>query len=219
MKFDEFICAAKGLEGLGTNIRPIYRANDALTDEQVQRLLAVGAAVETAQPSVIFHCLKAGLTDVYFDCGEADDEALASLFGKCRFVAHKKAEIKQLDRITGPLLQPGHLETIAIRLQNSSDELAFTPNNISRFSGWIRFSDNLAVRGIFVDIEKEFSEQAKESYSLIKKIRCDMPCLFSYFCLSGLLEPLSKGDEALAQSLKMIDSLNDTSLYACFYIQ
>ena len=218
MHFDEFMQAVHALEALGTNILPVFQTDGALPAEELRQLLAVGAAVKTAQAKTVWDCLAAGLNDVYFDCGQADDETLTALFGKCRFVAHKKADIKQLDRITTPLLRSGHLETIAIQLQNTNDPLAFTPENIPAISGWIRFSDNLAVRGIFVDMKADFAEHANESYSLIKKIRCDMPCLFSYFCFNGLLAPLAKGDEPLRQALKMLDSLNDTSLYACFYI-
>ena len=159
------------------------------------------------------------MADLYFDCGDSSDESLSALYGKCRFIAQSKADVKQLDRMVAPFLKEGYLETIAIHLKDSSEETAFTPNNVETFSRWIRFSENLAVRGIFVDMEGDLSESAKQSFSLIKKIRSDMPCLFSYFCFNGLLEPLAKGDEVLLQTLKMLDSLNDTSLYACFYIK
>ena len=219
MNFCEFIQAASVLEAAETSIRPIFQANEALSIEQIQELMRIDAAVETVNPQIIFDCLAAGLTDLYFDCGDCDDETLASLYGKCRFIAHSKADIKQLDRICAPFLQPGYLESIGIQLKNSTDELAFTPNNVPEFARWIRFSQNLAVRGIFVGIEDHFAENTRQNYSLLKKIRCDMPCLFTYFCFSGLLKPLADGDEELLQSLKIVNSLNDTSLYAGFYIK
>ena len=219
MDFCEFINAALVLKETGTNIRPIFQTNEALSADQIQELCRLDAAVQTANPQIIFDCLDAGMADLYFDCGDSSDESLSALYGKCRFIAQSKADVKQLDRMVTPFLKEGYLETIAIQLRNTSDELAFTPNNVETFSRWIRFSENLAVRGIFVDMEGDLSEAAKQSFSLIKKIRSDMPCLFSYFCFNGLLEPLAKGDEVLLQTLKMLDSLNDTSLYACFYIK
>ncbi len=219
MDFCKFTNAASVLKETGTNIRPIFQANEILSVEQIQELCRLDAAVQTTNPKIILDCLEAGLTDLYFDCGGSDDETLTSLYGKCRFIARSKADIKQLDRIAAPFLQPGYLESIAIQFTNTSDELAFTPNNVPEFSRWIRFSQNLAVRGIFIDIEDDFAENAKQNYSLIKKLRSDMPCLFTYFCFSGLLTPLADGDQELLQSLKIVDSLNDTSLYACFYIK
>ena len=38
------------------------------------------------------------------------------------------------------------------------------------------------------------------------------------FCFEGLLAPLVRGDEPLRQTLHMLASLNDTSLYASFFI-
>jgi hypothetical protein len=38
------------------------------------------------------------------------------------------------------------------------------------------------------------------------------------FCFEGLLEPLAQGDTELLQTIRMLASLNDTSLYASFFI-
>lgn len=219
MDYHKFLAAATKLKETGMSIRPILETNQILDADQLQRLCAVDAAVQTCEPRLIADCLGAGLTDLYFDCAHSSDETLSDLYGKCRFVTSSKAHIKQLDSIVAPFLKQGYLETVAIQLRNVAEETAFTPNNVPEFSRWIRLSQNLAVRGIFLDIEDDFSEKAKQSYSFIKKLRSDMPCLFTYFCFNGLLEPLSKGDEELLQTLKILDSLNDTSLYACFYIK
>ncbi len=218
MDFHTFAKAAAVLKEKELNIRPIFRTNEQLSTKQIKMLCDLDAAVQTALPQVVFDCCAAGLTDLYFDCNSSD-ETLSALYGKCRYVISSKAEVKQLDRVVAPFIKTGYLETIAIHLKNISEEASFTPNNIPEFSRWIRFSQNLAVRGIFVDIEGNWAENAKQSFSLIKKIRSDMPCLFSYFCFNGLLEPLENGDEELLKTLKILTSLNDTSLYACFYIK
>lgn len=214
-----FLEAASVLRENELNIRPIFQTQERLNDKQIQALCKLDAAVQTAEPQVVFDCLAAGLTDLFYDCADNSDETLAALYGKCRYVLSSKAEVKQLDRVVEPFLKQGYLETVAIHLKNLYEESAFTPDNIPEFSRWIRFSQNLAVRGIFVDMDGNRTENAKQSFSLIKKIRSDMPCLFSYFCFNGLLEPLAKGNAELLQTLKMLASLNDTSLYACFYIK
>ncbi len=219
MEFCKFINAASLLQEAKLTIRPIYQTNESLSAEQIQELCKFEAAVQTANPQVIFDCLAAGLTDLYFDCGDSNEKTLSALHGKCRYVADSKADVKVLDHIVASFLKQGYLETIAIHLKESSEETAFTPKNVETFSRWIRFSQNLAVRGIFVDVQENWAENAKQSFSLIKKIRSDMPCLFSYFCFDGLLTPLAEGNEELLQTLKMLASLNDTSLYACFYIK
>ena len=38
------------------------------------------------------------------------------------------------------------------------------------------------------------------------------------FCLEGVLEPLAAGDPELLKAVRMVASLNDTSLYAHFFV-
>lgn len=221
VNFNDFILAAKILQEEDLTISPLYEAKEPLSPEQIRQLCQLEAGLQTDRPELIEACCAAGFRDLYFDCARAKDEVLSALHGKCRYLLEGKDNVKQLDRVVAPCLQLGYLETVAIKLQTSGDETHFTPENIPAFSRWIRFSQNLAVRGIFVDMKDaaDPSEAAKQSFSLIKKVRSDMPCLFSYFCFEGLLEPLKRGDPTLRNTLRMLASLNDTSLYAKFYIK
>ena len=76
------------------------------------------------------------------------------------------------------------------------------------------------MRALFLsfDPESDLSRQSKDAFSLVKKIRSDLPCMLHAFCFEGLLEPVAQGDEELLQTLRMLASLNDTSLYASFFI-
>ena len=76
------------------------------------------------------------------------------------------------------------------------------------------------MRALFLpfDLTGDLSRQSKDAFSLVKKIRSDMPCMLHAFCFEGLLEPLAQGDTKLRQTLRMLASLNDTSLYATFFI-
>ena len=95
------------------------------------------------------------------------------------------------------------------------------PNGLPRrICPCFRRTEHLAVRALFLsfDPESDLSRQAKDAFSLVKKIRSDLPCMLHAFCFEGLLEPVAQGDEELLQTLRMLASLNDTSLYASFFI-
>ena len=116
-------------------------------------------------------------------------------------------------------MQEGYLEDIAIRVWPNGGG-AFTAENIPEFARLIRRTDNLAVRALFLPFDQShnLSRQAKDAFSLVKKIRSDLPCMLHAFCFEGLLTPLAQGDTELLHTLKMLASLNDTSLYAAFFI-
>lgn len=139
--------------------------------------------------------------------------------GRCRYLAEDAESVRKLDALTAPLLPEGYLEDIAIRVYpNGGGE--FTAQNIPTFARLIRRTDNLAVRALFLPFDQsgDLSRQAKDAFSLVKKIRSDLPCMLHAFCFEGLLKPLAQGDTELLQTLRMLASLNDTSLYASFFI-
>lgn len=139
--------------------------------------------------------------------------------GHCRYLAETPEELQKLDSLTTPFLPEGYLEDIAIRVYPLGGG-AFTAENIPEFGRLIRRTDNLAVRALFLPFDQsgDLSRQAKDAFSLVKKIRSDLPCMLHAFCFEGLLEPLAQGDTELLQTLRMLASLNDTSLYASFFI-
>lgn len=219
MELLEHLRLAAWLKEQNLTVRPLWVLEGETQQGALSQLAALDGSVLTARDGAA--CRAAGVTDLFFPCTGQTDEALATAFGSCCYVIGNKAEMQQVDRVVGPLLRPGYLENIAIRLSPAGAEVdGFTTENIEQFGRWLRFSENLAVRGIFLDLTgaEDLNVAAKEAFSLVKKIRSDLPCLFYSFCLKGLLAPLARGDAELLQTVRMLASLNDTSLYANFFI-
>lgn len=180
--------------------------------------------VETDCSQVVLDCASRGISpkNVFFRTNGDWGKFIAKLQGKCRFLLSTKEDVKLIDSLIEPYLQIGYLETIAIDLKiGSLAQGIFSDANIEEFSGWIKLSHFLAVRSIFVSWERvdDLAIAARNAFSLIKKIRSDMPCLFTSFCLEGVAEPLMRGDGNLLKTMQMLAALNDTSLYANFHIK
>lgn len=214
----EFINAAEWLSAQGLQIFPMLQTNEELTEEELSALSRFQAGILTGNAAVINSCKELD-TRYVFMSADAENGALRLSHDKCRYLAENPEEISKLDMLSAPLLRQGYLENIAIRVSLSGNG-AFTAENIQSFARLIRRSMNLAVRAIFLplDLSGDLSQQVKTAFSLVKKIRSDLPCVLHSFCLEGILEPLSRGDAELLHTLKMIASLNDTSLYAKFFI-
>lgn len=222
--FQEFMQESAWVHKQDLNLYPLYSTEENLSADQIAALRESEAGIKSGSAALIQDCAEGGIASerLFLRCGSCTSEHLDRLWGRCRFVAETKDDLLRLDQMAAHHLKTGHLEAIALSLLPESCEAAhFSDRNIAEFSKWIRFSKSLAVRGIFVDCRADGNccALAKKRFSLIKQIRSDMPCLFSYFCLEGLLQPLSSGDENLLETLKMLSSLNDTSFYAQFYIQ
>ena len=199
----------------------------------VQPLLTLSAAPDEALHAALLQAqggVLAGSAAAVTGCGALDarsvflsaaapEEELRAAHGRCRYLAQTPEEIRKLDALVGPFLQAGYCEDIAIRVWPNGGG-AFTAENIPEFARLIRRTENLAVRALFLPLDQtgDLSRQAKDAFSLVKKIRSDMPCMLHAFCFEGLLEPLARGDTELLQTLRMLASLNDTSLYAAFFI-
>ena len=69
-----------------------------------------------------------------------------------------------------------------------------------------------------LDSSGDLCLQVRDAFSLVKKLRSDLPCMLHSFCLEGVLEPLAAGNAELLNTVRMVAALNDTSLYARFYI-
>lgn len=201
------------------SVSPLLRL-DTLSAAETAHLPA-GCAVLTGSAAVLDCCAGAGMEPkrLFFSVTDATEEALQAVHGRCRYLLERTADIQRLDTLVGPLLTGRRLEEVAIRLVPAGAGV-FTAADIPAFARLLRRSDNLAVRGVFLapDGIGDLSQQAKAAFSTAKRLRADLPCVLHAFCLEGLLEPLARGDEALTRTLEMLAALNDTSLYARFYI-
>ncbi len=180
--------------------------------------------VETDSPQVVLECFESGIVskNIFFRTVGNLSNYIAKLQGKCRFLLSSKEEIQLIDTLVEPYLQTGYLETVAIDLKiGNSAQNIFSDSNIEEFSRWIKLSRCLAVRSIFVSWEQvdDWSAAVRNAFSLIKKIRSDIPCLFTSFCLEGVAEPLMAEEKNLLKTMQTLAALNDTSLYANFCIK
>lgn len=218
MKNAAFIHAAQWLAAKELSLFPLLMAEDVPTGELAETLRRSQAGILTPNAAVVHACPVADPRGVFL-AATAEEQALADAHGRCRYLAQTPEDIQKLDALTAPLLREGYMEDIAIRVYPRGGG-AFTAENIPTFARLIRRTDNLAVRALFLpfDEQGDLSRQARDAFSLVKKIRSDMPCMLHAFCFEGLLEPLVQGDGELLQTLQMLSSLNDTSLYATFFI-
>ncbi len=224
--WDEYLAARTWLEEheLST-VSPVLVRQDEFSEADTVLLgKHKDLAVETDCPQVALDCASYGISpkNIFFRTDSGWDEFVAKLEGKCRFLLDTKDDVKRIDYLVEPYLQTGYLETVAIKLKIGTKVCdVFSDINIEEFSRWIKFSRCLAVRSIFVSWEQvdDWACEVRKAFSLIKRIRSDMPCLFTSFCLEGVAEPLMRGDSNLLKTMQMLAALNDTSLYANFYIK
>lgn len=219
MNLQEYIPAASWLSKQDIMIQPMIHLNQVPTPEQLAFLEETHSGIITEQADIAIACSKLDSRSVFLSAS-ADGE-LSLAHGTCRYLAENQEEIKQLDALVAPLLQPGYLEDIALRISHCARTDSFSKQNIPEFSRLIRRSENLAVRGLFLSFDPnlDLSTQAREAFSLVKKIRSDMPCMLHAFCFEGLLAPLYHEQTGeLHKTLQMLSSLNDTSLYASFFL-
>ena len=218
MKTSEFITATEWLALQKLPLFPLLTTGEVPTEEISSQLKLFQAGLLTGSSAVLRAYPEADPRSAFLSA-DTPENALRAAHGRCRYLAQTPEELQKLDALVGPLLPEGYCEDIAIRVWPRGGG-AFTAENIPVFARLIRRTDNLAVRALFLpfDPEGDLSRQAKDAFSLVKKIRSDLPCMLHAFCFEGLLEPLARGDTELLQTLRMLASLNDTSLYAAFFI-
>ena len=218
MENQAWIQVAEWLAGQDIPLRPLLTLS-AAPDEALQAaLLQTQGGVLAGSAAAAIGCGIPDARSVFLSAGAPEDE-LRAAHGRCRYLAEDPEQVRRLDALSGPLLREGYLEEIALRVAPNG-EGAFTAEGIPALARLIRRSENLAVRALFLPFDQsgDLSRQAKDAFSLVKKIRSDLPCMLHAFCFEGLLGPLAQGDAELLHTLRMLASLNDTSLYAAFFI-
>lgn len=182
--------------------------------------LPASCGVLTGSAAVIRCCAAdMGPKQLFFRAADAEEADLRAVHGRCLYLLERWEDLPRLDALAGPLLADGRLEEVAIRL-SPVGEGPFTEETLPALARQLRRTDTLVVRSAFLTLSgaEDLSSQARAAFSLIKRLRADLPCLLHAFCLEGVLEPLLAGDEPLTHTLEMLAALNDTSLYARFYI-
>lgn len=220
MRADRYAEAAAWLARQQTGARPLVASDKALPSGLLARsesgvLAGRLAAVDGCHGEVDHR-------DVFL-LARAPQKELEAAFGRCRYLACDAGDLERIDELAGPRLARGHLENVALRVRTG-----FSPEGAEGFDGTdgeglarlVRQPRNLAVRGMFLPLDPadDLCAQVRDAFSLVKKLRSDLPCMLHAFCLEGVLEPLAAGDPELLKAVRMVASLNDTSLYAHFFV-
>lgn len=146
--------------------------------------------------------------------GLSPDE-ICAVRGQCRYLVGSPAALFALDKALDSALPTGYLEPVGLCIGSGG-----FARDIPALSAAMRRTGNLTLRYAFLSLSKDadLPTAASEAFSFIKRLRADVPCMLHGFCLCGLLKPLSQGDAALCETLEMLAALNDSSLYAEFFI-
>lgn len=220
VRVERYVEAAEWLAEQQVGVCPLIETNELLPSGFLagresgiltQNLVAIDACHNAFDPHGVFLSAR------------APQEELEAAFGRCRYLASDADELKAIDELAGPRLQRGYLENVALRVlaeYSPREAGGFCTKDSEELARLLRKARNLAVRGVFVPLDPigDLCSQVREAFSLVKKLRSDLPCMLHSFCLEGVLEPLAAGDAELLNTVRMIAALNDTSLYARFFI-
>lgn len=193
------------------NITPIYPKDRYPREPEPQ------SAVETDRAADVERLRDEGVTarHIFLHADGLDRGSLPSAQGKCRYLTHSPAALFALDKALDGALPPGYLEPVGLCI--APDGFA---RDIPALSAALRQTKNLTLRYVFLSMDgaTDAALAAREAFSFIKRLRAEMPCMLHGFCLCGLLEPLARDDAELCETLKMLAALNESSLYAEFFL-
>ena len=190
MNIQELIRTASWLTAEEIMLRPLVQLDSVPTLEEQRVHAESEIGIFTDAAAIAIACGYVDPRSVFLSATASEDD-LRAAHGRCRYLAETQEELRTLDALVGPYLPEGYLEDIAIRVDPTGHG-AFTPENIPMFARLIRRTNNLAVRALFLpfDLDGDLSRQAKDAFSLVKKIRSDLPCMLHAFCFEGLMKPL-----------------------------
>lgn len=130
--------------------------------------------------------------------------------GQCRYLVSSGDALFALDAALEGALPAGHLEPVGLCIGPEG-----FARDIPALSAAMRRTRNLTLRYAFLSLAgaPNSALAAREAFSFVKRLRADVPCMLHGFCLSGL-----QHSDALRETLDMLAALNDSSLYAEFFI-
>ncbi len=214
----EAVCrAAAVLAAQDIAARPLYKAAAPLSPTALNALAGAGVAVETDCPSVIDQGHKAGLTErqLFLRLDGQPPEALAAFCGRVRFLAAAPEALSALDTALDGALPAGHYAPVGVYL---APDAPFW--DIAALAAAMRKTRSLTLRHVVLTLDgtADPAAAAFEAFSYVKRLRADVPCMLHSFRLDGLLPPLLDGNPALIRALQRLSALNESSLYAEFYL-
>lgn len=174
-------------------------------------------AVETDRAAEALSLYDNGVVakHIFLHADELAPEEIRAAQGKCRYLVRSPRALFALDEAMDGALPAGYLEAVGLCI--GTDGFA---RDIPALSAAVRKTKNLTLRYVFLSLTNAPAPSlaAREAFSFVKQLRADVPCMLHGFCLGGLFAPLTQGDTELADTLQMLAALNDSSLYADFFI-
>lgn len=152
---------------------------------------------------------------IFLHTDELAHEEIRAVQGKCRYLVSSPKSLFALDKAMDGALPAGYLESVGLCI--GTDGFA---RDIPTLSAAIRKTKNLTLRYVFLSLSDvpDSSLAMREAFSFVKQLRADVPCMLHGFCFCDLLKPHSQFTAELADTLKMLAALNDSSLYADFFV-
>lgn len=152
---------------------------------------------------------------IFLHTDELAHEEIRAAQGKCRYLVSSTNALFALDKALDKALPAGYLESVGLCIGTDG----FT-RDIPALSAAVRKTENLTLRYVFLSLANvpDASLAAREAFSFVKQLRADVPCMLHGFCFCDLLKPYFQLTAELADTLKMLAALNDSSLYADFFV-
>lgn len=171
--------------------------------------------VRSAAEVTRFHHAGIPARHIFLHVDGLSPDEIRAVRGECRYLVSSPAALFALDKALDGALPTGDLEPVGLCIGSGG-----FARDIPALSAAMRKTRNLTLRYAFLSLPEcaDLSAAAREAFSFIKRLRADVPCMLHGLCLRGLLAPLTQGDAALTETLEMLAALNDSSLYAEFFI-
>lgn len=195
------------------NLTKILSTSPLPTDPD--RLGCDAAETDHAADAVSFYDNGVPAKHIFLHTDELAHEEIRAAQGKCRYLVSSTNALFALDKAMDEALPAGYLEPVGLCI--GTDGFA---RDIPALSIAVRKTKNLTLRYVFLSLADvpDSSLAAREAFSFVKQLRADVPCMLHGFCFCDLLKPHSQFTAELADTLKMLAALNDSSLYADFFV-
>lgn len=189
------------------NITPIFPPSRFTPQSAVE--------VQSVDEAALFYRDGIPAKHIFLHADGLKHEDIRAAREQCRYLVSSHDALSALDAALDGALPAGYLDPVGLCVGAGG-----FARDIPVLAAAIRQTRNLTLRYAFLSMSGsgDLSAAAREAFSFVKKLRADVPCVLHGFCFRGLLEPFAQGDAGLEKALQMLAALNDSSLYAEFFI-
>lgn len=165
---------------------------------------------DSAADAMLFYKKSIPAKHIFLHADRLSREGILATQGQCRYLVNSADALLALDAALDGSLPAGYLEPVGLCIGPDG-----FPRDIPVLSASVRRTQNLTLRYAFLSLSNspDPALAAREAFSFIKRLRADVPCMLHGFCFSGL-----QCNAELRETLDMLAALNDSSLYAEFFL-